>query len=245
MKPAWKWQMVFGWAFALVVIFIWGNEIADLPHLLLGAPQTPVNWQESIIETFFALIFGGIAYRFIHMYEARWKESLGRLEKLATFDDLTGVLNRREFLSRAGQEFSRAGRTAVPFILILMDFDNFKKVNDQYGHLVGDKVLKGFIDTVGRHIRKQDMVGRLGGDEFGVVLTAAGTEDASLIGQRIMREWMESPILSDDGRKVQASVSMGITEWRMEDGSPEDVIRRADELLYLAKDNGRNRIETG
>ena len=129
--------------------------------------------------------------------------------------------------------------------MILIDFDNFKEVNDRYGHLCGDKVLTGFIDTVKQHIRQHDLVGRLGGDEFGIVLTGASRSDEVAIRHRIIEEWNKTEIDSDDGQVIRASVSMGVTAWDDKDDRLEEVIRRADMLLYRAKGMGRNRVEVG
>lgn len=240
-----RWKFSFWVTFFVVLLFIWGNEVLDFPHFFFGAPITPVNWQESIIETVFAGIFGVLAYRFIVIYEKRWQASLHDLQRLATLDVLTDVLNRRAFFEQASYEFSRSKRSGYPFTMVMIDFDNFKGINDRFGHLCGDKVLIGFVNAVKRHIRQHDLVGRLGGDEFGVILVDVNSGDADLIQHRILEEWNKTDIQSDEGQRIFASVSMGVTIWNPSDTLLEDVVRRADKLLYHAKALGRNRIEAG
>lgn len=240
-----RWKLVFGMAFFMVLLFIWGNEILDFPHLFLGAPTTPINWRESIIETVFAGIFGVVAYRFILFYQKKWLASLDDLQRLATLDTLTNALNRRAFFEQAAYEFSRSKRSGHPFTLAMIDFDDFKGINDRFGHLCGDKVLISFVNAAKHHIRQHDLLGRLGGDEFGIILVDINNGDADLIQDRILEEWNRTEIQSDEGRKIFASVSMGVTDWNQTDTLLEDVIRRADKLLYHAKALGRNRIEAG
>ena len=232
-------------ALAVVILFIWGIEFTDFPHFLLGGPATPLNWREAIIESIFTITLCYVAVKYIHEYEKKWMNTLKEMERLAITDDLTGSLNRREFIARTTREFSRAARSARPFILILIDFDNFKGVNDTFGHLAGDAILRGFIGTVSRLVRQQDIVGRLGGDEFGITLVDANKEDATVISERIISEWAKVDVKSDDGQLIKISVSMGITSWETKDQTLTDLISRADKLLYQAKHKGRNRIEIG
>ena len=244
MKSSFTWRFVFGVMFLVGIFFVWGNEVWDLPHLLLNAPGTPVNVPESVFETIFFTLFGSIVYHLIVSYEKKWKNALVEMQELATFDPLTGVLNRRIFTERALAEFSRSVRSGIPFILTIIDIDNFKGVNDRYGHLCGDKVLVGFVDAIKRHVRPHDLVGRLGGDEFWVLLVDANGDGNSL-QQRVLEDWNNVQILSDDGQQITTGISMGGTAWKAADAYLEDVIRRADKLLYQAKNSGRNCIVTG
>ena len=245
MTSSWKWQFAFGVTFLVFLLLDWGNEVFDLPHLLLGAPSTPINWRESLIETIFLIILGVVSYRIIVNYEKKLLDSLNELQRIAAIDALTGILNRREFIERAIVELSRSIRTGAPLIMILIDFDDFKEVNDRYGHLCGDKVLTGFAAAVKRQVRQHDLVGRLGGDEFAIVLTGASWEDAVATMHRIQNEWSKAEVFSDERQKIETSVSMGGTIWNEKDTVIEDVIRRADKLLYQAKNMGGNRIEAG
>lgn len=240
-----RWQFAFGVTYLILLLFIWGNEVLDLPYLLLGAPQTPVNWRESLIESVFASVLGFVSYKIILKHEKRWLDAVKQLRQVASHDGLTGVMNRREFIERASMEFSRSARSGNPFIMVMIDFDNFKEVNDRYGHLCGDKVLTSFVAVARQHIRPHDLMGRLGGDEFGLVLTDANWEDAVATMRRIQTEWNGTEVLSDECQTMQASVSMGGAVWNDKDATIEDVIRRADRLLYQAKSMGRNRIEVG
>jgi diguanylate cyclase (GGDEF)-like protein len=166
--------------------------------------------------------------------------SLARIEELASHDDLTGAYNRRRFMELLQEEIHRADRTGEMFCLAMVDLDHFKAVNDRYGHPAGDAVLKGFCETASQVLRVTDRLGRLGGEEFGVLLTASSRENGQVAMERIRaavreRDWNAI----DPGLKV--TYSGGITGYRKGD-SPEAMIKRSDEALYQAKHGGRDRI---
>ena len=118
-----------------------------------------------------------------------------------------------------------------------MDLDHFKRINDTYGHQAGDKALVDFVERVNTHLRSQDQMGRLGGEEFVLLLPETSADEAWVVAERIR----ESSAQSSDG--VRYTVSMGIATLREQDHTVQDLLARADEALYRAKGNGRNRIE--
>jgi len=170
-------------------------------------------------------------------------EALNRkLEEQATTDGLTGVRNRRAFEARLEEEASRAVRNSAPLSLIIMDLDHFKRVNDRYGHGVGDAVLKDFVGTVTPNLRASDPLFRVGGEEFVVLLPGSDGSAARDLAQRIRRTVADRLVPSERGQ-VRYTVSIGIATLAQSGSAPEDLFRAADRALYRAKETGRNRVE--
>ena len=156
--------------------------------------------------------------------------------ELAELDSLTGLHNRRLFYEFLAREIARARRYDRHLSLIVFDLDDFKRINERIGHLGGDGVLIGVADRVRSVVRATDIACRVGGDEFGVILTEAGRDDAELLADRIARA-----IRSEKIEKVGAlKISAGVAELRP-DESPSDLFNRADQALYRAKDAGKAR----
>ena len=165
-----------------------------------------------------------------------------RLERLAAIDPLTDAYNRRFGMARLHEEYSRAVRAEAPLGVLMFDLDHFKAVNDVYGHLVGDRVLRAVARACRRVIREGDVLVRYGGEEFLVILPGAGDEDVSQIGERIRRAVGETWV-EEGEQRVAVSVSLGGTTYRdIGTGSPEEMLARADAALYDAKADGRNRL---
>ena len=162
-----------------------------------------------------------------------------RIEKMAATDGLTGLFNHRKFQEELADEFKRMKRFAEPISLILADIDYFKKVNDTYGHPVGDLVLKGVASVIKETIRDIDIAARYGGEEFAVVLPGTSGEGAKNIAERLRRRVKENPF-SANGRQIEVSVSLGIATSPSDAKSKEELIEKADQALYHAKHNGRD-----
>ncbi len=243
MKGIRTWQKLFFAGFVVVILFTWLVEIFDLPHLLLNAPSTPINWKESILESGFTLVAMLFSWRVIRYYENQWLQATTELKRLAAIDDLTGALNRREFLLQLEKEFARAQRFNQKLTIALLDIDVFKSINDQHGHLIGDKVLQELTKIFQANVRQQDLVGRLGGDEFGVAFIETSRTEANKIAERIQKQWREIEIRNDHGQRIKVNFSMGIASITKRDKELKQCIRRADTALYNAKRKGRNRIE--
>jgi diguanylate cyclase (GGDEF)-like protein len=166
-----------------------------------------------------------------------------RLQRLAAVDPLTGVYNRRFGLGRLHEEFGRSVRSQAPLGLLMLDLDHFKAVNDTYGHLVGDRVLKLVCSLTRSCLREGDILLRYGGEEFMVVLPAASSNDIRKAGERIRRS-VEDASITDGDRKIAVTVSIGGTACPSGDVDREEtMIQKADEALYRAKSSGRNRVE--
>jgi len=166
-----------------------------------------------------------------------------RLQRLAALDPLTGVYNRRFGLGRLHEEFGRAVRSQSPLGLLMLDIDHFKSVNDTYGHLVGDRVLKMVCSIARSSLREGDVLLRYGGEEFMVVLPAASLEDIRKAGERI-RQAVEDASVTDGDRTIAVTISIGGTAYPNTEVDREDtMIQKADDALYRAKSSGRNRVE--
>jgi diguanylate cyclase (GGDEF)-like protein len=170
----------------------------------------------------------------------RLSRSLARINDLAERDDLTGVFNRRKLISVATSVARRAGRTAAPFCVCMLDIDRFKSINDAHGHAAGDDVLRQFARRIQNEVRATDCFGRYGGEEFLLVLENADADAAGRFSERIRRlvQGMPVPML-DDGLNV--TVSIGVAQYRPGELIGQ-TISRADDALYAAKHGGRNRV---
>ena len=164
-----------------------------------------------------------------------------RLERLAAVDPLTEAYNRRFGLGRLREEFSRAVRAESPLGVLMLDLDRFKAVNDTYGHLVGDRILRGVAGACRRVVREGDVLIRYGGEEFLVLLPGAGPDDVIQVGERIRRAVGETAI-DDGGTRIGVTVSLGGATYGDATDSPDDLVALADAALYEAKERGRNRL---
>lgn len=173
----------------------------------------------------------------ISMANARFH---AEIEKIAITDGLTGLFNHRHFQERLLQEFKRHERFAEPMSLLLIDIDFFKKVNDTYGHPVGDSVLKGVANIILKTIRNIDIAARYGGEEFAVVLIGTDVNGAKNMAERL-RKTIADVKFKSDRNIFNVTISIGITTWSKELKSTMDFIDRADKALYNAKNSGRNR----
>ena len=170
------------------------------------------------------------------------KDAKEMVAYLANIDPLTKSLTRRHFFSFAESEFLRFKRYQRAMSIMVIDADHFKKINDTYGHHAGDLALRSLSLVAMDHKRAQDTFGRLGGEEFGLLLPETSLEQALVVGGRIQQMWEQSPV-NLDGELIHSTVSIGVAEVSPDDKSLDDLLRRADKMLYKAKQNGRNRVE--
>lgn len=162
-------------------------------------------------------------------------------EQVARVDALTGVASRRAFTERAELEMQRALRYQQPLCVVMVDLDRFKRVNDNYGHAVGDSVLVTFAQAIQGQVREVDMVGRLGGEEFSVLLPGIGAEEAVRVAER-MRQAVESRELMVGGQPLNFTASFGVAEFDGIEINLAGLLARADAALYHAKRTGRNKV---
>jgi diguanylate cyclase len=158
---------------------------------------------------------------------------------LSSIDGLSGLLNRSHWEAVVASEFQRCRRIGHPSTLVMIDIDHFKSINDRYGHPVGDEVIRAMAGILRGALRVQDVPGRYGGEEFGVILPGTGVQGAEVLAERI-RMRIESAVL--EARKgVRATASLGVAAFEPRDADHVDWIARADRALYMAKESGRNR----
>jgi diguanylate cyclase (GGDEF)-like protein len=158
----------------------------------------------------------------------------------ANFDPLTKLNNRRSFMDIANREFDMAKRYSKPLSFIMFDIDFFKKVNDTYGHSVGDIVLKKVAEIGSKNLRATDVFGRLGGEEFAILATETDIEGAVLLAEKL-RLAFERTVVTAENKKIRFTVSLGVTSINSRDKNIEELIDRADKYLYKAKELGRNK----
>ncbi len=160
----------------------------------------------------------------------------------ANTDSLTGISNRRHFMVEAEQEIRRARRFSRALSVIMMDLDRFKWINDNLGHAAGDAVLETIVRASQESLRESDIMGRLGGEEFAILLPETDLEAAVEVAERLLNHVAETPVPTTKG-VVHCTTSLGVARLDEADNSIDDLLHRADEALYRAKNNGRNRVE--
>ena len=176
------------------------------------------------------------------VYQQHLSRTLLELEKANRQDGLTKVLNRRYWEEQLKQEIQRAHRYKHPLSLILFDLDKFKDLNDKYGHLGGDFVLIELAALIGTLLRDSDLLGRYGGEEFGIILPDTPLSGAQDVAERICKAVAEYPMLFNQ-QTIRTSLSMGVAELAPDTHAlHDDLIRCADMALYNAKRTGRNRV---
>ena len=237
-------QLVSRWP-AIFMLFAHGALFLLRTPLVKLLPWTPGNsdlfgsvWLT--VLSFEALLFT-ISIAFILLAMAKERTEL-RHRTAAMVDPLTGIANRRAFLADAGAAAKRHDGNPKPSSMLLIDLDNFKSINDTFGHALGDRVLEIFTASTREALRGSDLFGRLGGEEFAVLLSDMNSEAAVTVAERIRESFAEATS-EVDGNAVGATVSIGIAHC---DGAVLEVpelLAQADRALYFAKERGRNRVE--
>jgi diguanylate cyclase (GGDEF)-like protein len=167
--------------------------------------------------------------------------ALEQIKILVTTDDMLGISNRRHILQLAEQEYQRSKRYNHPLSLLMLDIDHFKRFNDDYNHLVGDQVLITVVNTIQKCLRTVDSFGRMGGEEFIIILTETSRAMALVVAERI-RQAVEETVIEYEHLALQATISIGVASLQAEVEDIDKARRRADEALLIAKRQGRNRI---
>jgi diguanylate cyclase (GGDEF)-like protein len=232
-----RWPTIF-MLFAHGALFLLRTPLATL---LPWSPTSPISnsiWLTVISSE--ALLFTiSIAFLLLAMAKERAEQ---RHKTDAVIDQLTGVSNRRGFLSECERLCNSRILNTLPSAVLLMDLDKFKSNNDAYGHATGDLVLQKFAQSVNATVRPTDLFGRLGGEEFAMVLVNVGGERATAVADRI-RTAFEQLVIVSEGQRIDATVSIGVA---LCDGRKFDItslLSKADHALYRAKNLGRNRVE--
>ena len=201
----------------LGILWVWGKSVtrADLPVMSIFAKQI------------------GISLERARLFQ--------EVQSLAITDPLTGLHNRRSLFELGRIEFSRAHRMNRPFCCMMLDLDNFKQINDNYGHPVGDQVLQEFAQRCKHSVREIDLVGRYGGEEFVILLPETDSETAMQVAERLRASIEETP-MKVSNRELNITVSIGVSRKDENTLDLETLIARADQAMYIAKHKGRNRV---
>jgi diguanylate cyclase (GGDEF)-like protein len=219
-------------------VFVLRIPLAGVLTVPTEPGDTAPGWWTFIIfeALFFAVcssyLLGGMARERIALWYKR----------ASLVDPLTGVSNRRAFLERGEKMLRRAAFDRRSAALLLFDLDNFKSINDTFGHHVGDRALTAFCDVATAALRPDDLFGRLGGEEFGSLLPRTSLEDGLVVAERI-RAGFEATTLEIGTTRLAMTVSVGVTVSANPNRHVTDLIKEADQALYRAKANGRNRVE--
>jgi diguanylate cyclase (GGDEF)-like protein len=200
--------------------------------LLLLARANPFDDRESQILRIFATQVSML----LDMIRAR-----ERIVNLADTDELTGVWNRRYLRRQLPYEIERARTFSVPLSLLMFDIDEFKQINDGFGHGIGDVLLSELCGCVRETLRPTDTLARFGGDEFAVILPHTDLAGACAVSERILARVRALTIPTDEEGAIQCSISIGLAEFQRDEPSANDLVRRADEKLYSSKRAGKNR----
>ncbi|TAK14116.1 MAG: diguanylate cyclase [Anaerolineae bacterium] len=226
---AWYAGRRVGLPIALLSAFSW--LFAEVTAGQAFSSQSVVIWNTVVRSSVFMLIALLTADLRRSMYEER---------RLSRTDGTTGALNSRYFLHLLELEIDRATRFQHPFTLVFIDMDNFKQVNDTFGHLNGDEVLRNFAHAAQQNLRKSDLLGRMGGDEFAILLSVLDENTAKETLERIRLTTMAEM----ESLGVPVTISMGAVTFNQNPGEPDRAIRMADHLMYDAKRSGKNRLLT-
>ena len=165
-----------------------------------------------------------------------------KLTHFASTDALTGLCNRRIFFEQAQLQMDLCGRQSMPLCLLVLDIDNFKAINDRFGHSAGDSVLCRFAEVISANLRKTDIFGRVGGEEFAILLINTDLDAAAQLAEKL-RESVQALVVEYEGKKINFSVSIGVSRHCHDDEFVKEFFVRSDDLLYKAKEKGRNCVE--
>jgi diguanylate cyclase (GGDEF)-like protein len=190
-----------------------------------------------VIGIITTLLLLGLIYLFMSRLIKKLEEARQTIEKIAITDELTDLFNRRHILSRFAEEFEKVKRLKNNVSCIMADIDNFKAINDSYGHLVGDQVLKVISHRIRNTVRAYDILGRYGGEEFLIIMPDTKLEEARGLAERIRTRVKDETV-----NNATVTLSLGVVCIQEGDRSLDDIIRRADQNLYKAKKDGKDRV---
>ena len=179
----------------------------------------------------------------IQKYAAKLAAANSKLETMAMTDELTGLPNRRSALNRLEEVVSESRRHNTPLSCIMIDIDHFKLINDNYGHNIGDRVLRKIADVFSTTARSYDMVSRIGGEEFLVICARSTLSDSRQLAERL-RLAIHNLKISMDKHTIQVTISLGVAAWHDSMSTGDDMTKAADHALYQAKQRGRDRVES-
>jgi diguanylate cyclase (GGDEF)-like protein len=235
-SPA-SWLMIFGFTIGSLAFFTRAAAAVVAPQWVSDLLNTSTFQAVNFVVGFAVFLVTSVG--FLLLFKERAEDDATRL---AATDPLTDTFNRRTFLELGAKELARSKRTRQPMSLVMLDLDHFKKINDKYGHLAGDDVLRRFVDITQVCLRKEDLLVRYGGEEFCVLLPDETSQGALTMAERI-RYAVEHAAFRYGRTLLPITVSAGVAELDHDaDESLAELLSRADEALYAAKNTGRNRV---
>jgi len=218
-------------------------EALTRQNRILHLRQALAQKQAETSRLYIALLL--VAIVLIGLWLYRVKHSQMRFRRMARHDGLTGTFNRQYFIDEADRVLHRLRKARADACLVLMDLDHFKGVNDSYGHIAGDKVLKRAVEISVGELRSSDVFGRVGGEEFGILMPGCSREHGVEIGNRIRHALANTPIRLDTGATVTVSASLGLASSDVSGYTVNQLFADADAALYSAKQRGRNQLIVG
>lgn len=213
-------------------------SVATLAYLYrFGIPAEAGGW----IDLGNALLCGLLILLFVHLYESRRASAQRALEHMAEVDALTGVANRGSFQRALERSVDEAARSGSGLVLVMMDVDLFKEVNDRWGHDVGDAALQHICACIAQRLRRTDTLGRLGGEEFGILLRNTDARSGLELVESLRQQIVSSP-LEQDGEQIPLSATFGLAQMGVDGTAAFELYRCADQRLYRGKAAGRNQL---
>lgn len=210
-----------------------------VPHMTIG----DISYQSRIIEWTLLSITGASGVILLDFLLSAWRTREEDLRSKSYVDELTGVMNRRAILESLNNEYRRARRAEYPLAVAMIDLDHFKKINDNYGHPFGDVVLKGFGELISEVGRRNDLVGRYGGEEFLMVFPECDIDDATRVIENLRKKMLITEFYNEaKSESITVTLSAGVSQLESFDLHGSELISRADFALYEAKRAGRNMI---
>jgi diguanylate cyclase (GGDEF)-like protein len=223
-----------------------GGHIPYAPFFNILPVSRDGLWHLNLVPDFAgAILYTLVLFAMTLVLVQRWRDREAEILRMAVTDELTGLANRRAIIDFLRQELSRQRRHQNPLTLVIVDLDHFKSINDTHGHDMGDLVLQLAARSLAAAVRDTDRVGRYGGEEFVIVLPDTDAGNAALVVERCRQNLAALAITADNHTAVAVSGSFGITESTADgdEGKVHTLLARADQALYRAKANGRNRAE--
>lgn len=219
---------------SIIAPLILGDAVLGVLSLNASQPRAFTKADLRLLESFAATTSAAIQNARLH----------AKVQKMAITDPLTGLYNRRGFYELGRREIERLRRFGHPLSAILLDIDDFKHINDTYGHGTGDQVLKALADRLNNNIRGVDILGRFGGDEFSILLPETDLATTTVIGGRLRRAMAKHPVTTDDGL-LSVTISLGIARATEDMVDLDTLLNLADGAMYAAKQAGKDRVEVG
>ncbi len=230
------------WATAICMLLFSAAQLtAGGLALMQGAEAVPRLADLYLMVNFLSLpaAYMGMGLFAVFMIASDLSE---RMRKIAMHDQLTGLLNRRGLKPAAARAFANSKRNQIPVSVVMTDIDRFKTINDQFGHLIGDQAIRHFANSLSADRRQEDILARIGGEEFILILPGVGPEDSVRLANELCENFSANPLVHLN-EEIQMTASFGVATISGDDESINDIIARADNALYQSKNNGRNQVD--